>query len=143
MQISYLNKKIPSSLSGFKFSIVSLSQIALKCLKISKWLCLIWIWFIHKYHQVCHNIINIISLLQMQIITSYANCYKSYKCKHKNLFRQFTEAVTRGVLWKKVLLQISQNSQESTCAYNFIKKEILAQMFFCEFCEITKNTLFT
>ena len=26
------------------------------------------------------------------------------------------EAATRGVLWKKVLLEISQNSQENTCA---------------------------
>ena len=29
------------------------------------------------------------------------------------------EAATRGVLWKKVLLEISQNSQESTCARVF------------------------
>ena len=28
-------------------------------------------------------------------------------------------------------------------AGNFIKKEALAQMFFCEFCEISKNTFFT
>ena len=27
-----------------------------------------------------------------------------------------TEAATRGVLWKKVFLEISQNSQENTCA---------------------------
>ena len=27
-------------------------------------------------------------------------------------------------------------------AYNFIKKETLAQVFFCEFYEIYKNTLF-
>ena len=50
-----------------------------------------------------------------------------------------------------MLLEISQNSQESTCAnasfliklqdeaYNFIKKETLAQVFSCEFCEISKN----
>ena len=30
-----------------------------------------------------------------------------------------------------------------TQACNFIKKEILAQVFFCEFCEISKNTFFT
>ena len=34
-----------------------------------------------------------------------------------------------------VLLQISQ-------ACNFIKEVILAQVFSCEFCEISKNTLF-
>ena len=40
--------------------------------------------------------------------------------------------------------KISQNSQENTCASpqarNFVKKETLAQMFSCEFCEISKNT---
>ena len=30
--------------------------------------------------------------------------------------RQKTEAATRSVLWKKVFLEISQNSQENTCA---------------------------
>ena len=28
-------------------------------------------------------------------------------------------------------------------AWNFIKKETLAQVFSCEFCEISKNTFFT
>ena len=28
-------------------------------------------------------------------------------------------------------------------AFNFIKKETLAQLFSCEFCEISKNTFFT
>ena len=49
-----------------------------------------------------------------------------------------TEAATRGVLWKKMFLKISQNS---TC--NFIEKEALAQVFSCEFCKISKNTFFT
>ena len=68
---------------------------------------------------------------------------------------------------KKVFLKISQNSQENTCVRvfliklqqacnfikkeiltqvfsccNFIKKEILAQVFSCEFYEIFKNTFF-
>ena len=54
-----------------------------------------------------------------------------------------------------MFLEISQNSQESTCvrvsfwikllnsACNFIKKETLSQVFSCEFCKIFKNTLFT
>ena len=53
-----------------------------------------------------------------------------------------------------MLLEILQNSQENTCAKfsfliklqaetcNFIKKETLAQVFSCEFCEISKNTFF-
>ena len=56
------------------------------------------------------------------------------------------------VFCKKVLLKISQNSQDNTCvrvsfliklqasAYNFIKKETLVQVFSFEFCEISKNT---
>ena len=43
-----------------------------------------------------------------------------------------------------MFLEISQNSQESTCAkfsflIKFIKKETLAQVFSCEFCEISKG----
>ena len=41
---------------------------------------------------------------------------------------------------KKVFLKISQNSQENTCARDFIKKESLALVFSSEFCEISKNT---
>ena len=54
------------------------------------------------------------------------------------------------------VLSFSQNSQKNTCArvtfqiklqgpdaYNFIEKETLAQVFFCEFCEIFKNKFFT
>ena len=61
--------------------------------------------------------------------------------------RQESEAATRVAPCKKVFLEISQNSQENTCArvsfLNFIKKEALAQVFSCEFCEISKNTFFT
>ena len=50
-----------------------------------------------------------------------------------------SEALVQRFSVKKVLLEISQNSQE---ACNFIKKEALAQTFSCEFCEISKNTFF-
>ena len=50
------------------------------------------------------------------------------------------EAATRGVLCKKVFLEISQNSLVFS---NFIQKEPLTQVFSCEFCEISKNTFFT
>ena len=52
---------------------------------------------------------------------------------------------------KKVFLKISQNSQENTCArvsfliklqFGFIKKEALAQVFSCEFSEISKDNFF-
>ena len=66
-----------------------------------------------------------------------------------------SEAAIGGVLYKKVFLNISQNSRENACARvsfliklqaearNFIKKEALAQVHSCEFCEISKNTFFT
>ena len=38
-------------------------------------------------------------------------------------------------------LEISQSSQENTCASFLIKlQETMAQVFSCEFCEISKNT---
>ena len=58
------------------------------------------------------------------------------------------------VFCKRVLLKILQNLQENAClrvsllikldalAYNFIKKETLAQVFSSEFCELSKNTRF-
>ena len=61
---------------------------------------------------------------------------------------------SREVFCKKGVLEISQNSQENTCArVSFLlklkkrKKEILTQetltqAFSCEFCEISKNTYF-
>ena len=63
-----------------------------------------------------------------------------------------TEAATRGVLLEKVFLEISQNSQENTCARvsiliklqaSGLKIETLAQVFSCEFSKISKNTFFT
>ena len=63
-----------------------------------------------------------------------------------------TEAVSRRCSVKKTFLEISQNSQENTCArvpfliklralaFNFIKNETLTKVFSCEYCEISKNT---
>ena len=53
------------------------------------------------------------------------------------------EAVAQRCSVKKVLLEISQNSQENTCGrVSFLIKLTLAQVFSCEFCEISKNTFF-
>ena len=66
--------------------------------------------------------------------------------------QQFSEEVAQRCSVKKVFLGISQNSQENTCprvsflikfqtsTCNFTKKETLAQVLSCEFCEISKNT---
>ena len=65
-----------------------------------------------------------------------------------------SEAAVQRCSVKRVFLEISQNSQENTCARvsfliklqaeacNFIKKETLAQVSSCEFCKISKNTFF-
>ena len=64
------------------------------------------------------------------------------------------EVVTQRCSVKKMFCkeEIPQNLQKNTCArvsfliklykllINFIKKETLAQVFSCEFCEISKNT---
>ena len=61
-----------------------------------------------------------------------------------------TKTVKQRCSVKKMFLEILQNLQENTCASlfliklqieacNFIKKETLAQVFSCEFCEISKN----
>ena len=58
------------------------------------------------------------------------------------------EAVAQICFLKEVFLEISKNSQENTCAkfsflIKFLKNETLAQVFYSEFCEISKNTFFT
>ena len=66
-------------------------------------------------------------------------------------FIKLSEEATGGVLQENVFLEILQNSQENTCTRvsfliklqaNFIKKETLAQVFPCEFCEISQSTFF-
>ena len=70
------------------------------------------------------------------------------------MLKHRTEAVVQSCSVKKVFLENSKNSQENTCARisfliksqagasKFIKKETLAQVSSCEFCEISKNTFF-
>ena len=70
-------------------------------------------------------------------------------CKNN---QQYSEAVAQRCSVKKVFLETSQNSKENTCsrasvliklqdeACYFIEKETLAQVFSCEFSEISKNT---
>ena len=54
-----------------------------------------------------------------------------------------TETVTGGVLLKKMFLKISRHSQENICIRVFIKKDTPIQVFYCDFCEIFKNAIFT
>ena len=63
--------------------------------------------------------------------------------------RKTSEAVALWCSAKKEFLEISQNSQENTCAFfnkvasgNYMKKETLAQVFSREFYEILKNIFY-
>ena len=87
----------------------------------------------------------------------YRNPSNIYLFKGNRNTRMFAgnKSSQRRCSAKKVLLEISQNSHEKTCtrvsflmklqflACNFIKKETVAQVFSCEFYEISKNTIFT
>ena len=65
-----------------------------------------------------------------------------YKFDFKHGFTN-PEVVARRCLVKKMFLNISQNSLENTCTRVFFNKvEALAQAFSCDFCEISKNTVF-
>ena len=59
---------------------------------------------------------------------------------------QHSETVVQRYSVKKVFLKMSLNSQKSTCVrpedYNFVKRDTLAQVFSCEFYEISKNAFF-
>ena len=88
--------------------------------------------------------------------------YQSFKiiCLILVKFSKIFYVLAKAVIWmcfmKKVFLKISENSRENTSARffyliklqgegkacDFIKKEILAQVFSCEFCKIFKNTFF-
>ena len=84
-----------------------------------------------------------------------AKRYEKMACfSNGNELEVYAEAVVQRCSVKKVFSEISKNSHENTCARdsflitlqaqacNFIKKEFLAQVFSCEFCEISKNTFF-
>ena len=88
---------------------------------------------------------------------------RCYWCRNEHCFRKLhskllsilSEPVVQRCSVKKVLLEISQNSQENSCARDsfltklqalglqlYFKKETLAQVLTCEFCEISRDTFF-
>ena len=68
--------------------------------------------------------------------------------KSKNIpfvitYYENAEVVVLRFFTKKVFLEIQQNSQENTCASDFIKKGSLAQVFSCECSKILKTHFLT
>ena len=56
------------------------------------------------------------------------------------MFLSFLDVLNKGEA--DYLNEKLQTRYEEAAACNFIKKETLAQVFSCEFCEISKNTFF-
>ena len=92
----------------------------------------------------------VLLIILLKCTTRYRGLSKQLLCVQDN-----GRSCQRRFSVKNVFLKISQNSQENTCARvsfwiklqtsscNFIKKQTLAQVFSCTFCEIFKNTFFT
>ena len=113
--------------------------------------------YIQKYNETIQTYFK--SITQMKLIVSFC-WYNDYSRNDINPSTQIkfqkikhTEAVTI-MFYEKSVIEISQNSQENTCARvsfliklqvlacNLIKKETLAQVFSCEFCKMFKNNFF-
>ena len=89
-----------------------------------------------------YTIIPFMRIIKVKIIDRYSISSNIYNIA----------AVVQSCSVKKVLWEISQNSQENTCSRacfliklhaetcNFIKKETRSQIFSCDFCAISKNT---
>ena len=83
---------------------------------------------------------------------TFVNWSKTWLKVYSILFWGFRSSRPEVLTVKKVLLEISQNSQEDTCARvsfliklqaqvcNFIKKETLAKLFSCELQNFLQNT---
>ena len=65
-------------------------------------------------------------VLKLQVFLKHTEAATRDVLLKLQVFLKHTEAATRCVLWKKVFLEISQNSQENTFikACNFIKKTV-------------------
>ena len=75
-------------------------------------------------------------MTRLYITRSQGDCGKNIDQKDIMLIKSYGNTRCRSsrpeVSVKKLFLEISQNSQENTCASVFIKKETLAQSFMIE-----------
>ena len=102
---------------------------------------------------------NISERLLLKIFSETLSMSKSHNMvilqRMNELILLISEAVVQSCTVKNMFLEISQNSQERTCArVSFLiqlqssnlllyLKKTLAQVFSCQFYEISKNTFFT
>ena len=72
-----------------------------------------------------------------------ANCFPCYNLKIWGLGAKLCEAFLLFLFWKELrYFKVKESMVFVEQNINFIKKETLAQVFSCEFCEISMNTFF-
>ena len=73
-------------------------------------------------------------------------CKISWKCYFvEHMWSNVQKQSSEGVMYKRCLKNFAEFTGKHLCQIlraNFIKKETLAQVFFYEFCKISKNTFF-
>ena len=80
-----------------------------------------------------------LAIIQVRLRNSRLVFVSPFKCRSSH----WTCSVKNGVLRSFAKFTEKQLYQRIFKACNFIKKEFLAQVFSCEFCEISTNTFFT
>ena len=79
---------------------------------------------VHDKYTFFYKVVYILIVFTLSYLTVYVRAVKDGRCKSK-----IRDTLTL------------QKQRPQDC--NFIKKETLAQVLFCEFCEISKNIFFT
>ena len=99
--------------------------------------------FIFQYPPICFATLAVMAISSSSWVVNKVRFADHFRSSH------------RRCSMKKVLLTISQNSQNNTCdrvsfliklqvlACNIIKKETVSQAFSCDFCKIFENAFFT
>ena len=101
-------------------------------------------------HRDCYNAQRFLLALTLEL-AYFLYIEKQHMQKHKFFWSVFFRILTEYGPEKlhirtffTYLLKVSNADNKITSeACNFIKKETLAQVFSCEFCEISRNTFFT
>ena len=92
----------------------------------------------HSFFPKIKAIVIAVKIMEKQLIKVSALVQF---CLISSLCSKYLEAVVERCSVRKVFLEISQNSQEKTCARSYFLINLQATaLLSCEFCEISKNT---
>ena len=70
------------------------------------------------------------------------NFHDTFGTRKRSIISAFSICITVPLILSIQYVLFYSNVKQSANFCNFIKKETLAQVFSCEFCEISKNTFF-